>query len=126
MTALQVRDCPEDVYEGLRQAAARDGRSLSQEAVFVLRAALGRGSSPHVPAEPPREGTASPCASDVLARGRALASVDCLAYESPSARDERLERRKLTIEGLRSLPVFELPEGFPSPESIVREARDAR
>jgi plasmid stability protein len=40
MPLLQVRDCPEDVYQKLRFQAERDNRSVPQEAVVLLRDAL--------------------------------------------------------------------------------------
>jgi antitoxin FitA len=41
MPTLQIRDLPEDVYEGLAAAAQAEQRSLAQQAVVELRRALG-------------------------------------------------------------------------------------
>lgn len=37
MPALQVRDCPEDLYEELKRYALRDDRSLAQQTLHVLK-----------------------------------------------------------------------------------------
>lgn len=36
MPALQVKDCPIEVYERLRECAARENRSISQQTVTIL------------------------------------------------------------------------------------------
>lgn len=41
MPTLQIRDLPEDVYQGIAAAARAEHRSLSQQAVVELRRALG-------------------------------------------------------------------------------------
>ncbi|MBA2274774.1 MAG: hypothetical protein H0W21_12885, partial [Actinobacteria bacterium] len=40
MPSLQVRNIPDDLYEALRATADREGRSLSAQAVAILRRAL--------------------------------------------------------------------------------------
>lgn len=41
MPALQVKDCPIEVYEELRRCAARENRSISQQALTILEDYLG-------------------------------------------------------------------------------------
>lgn len=41
MPILQIRDLPDDVYQGIAAAARSEHRSLSQQAVVELRKALG-------------------------------------------------------------------------------------
>ena len=41
MPILQIRDLPDDVYQGMIAAARAEQRSLSQQAVVELRRALG-------------------------------------------------------------------------------------
>ena len=41
MPALQVKDCPVEVYERLRECAARENRSISQQTVTILEEYLG-------------------------------------------------------------------------------------
>jgi|MudIll2142460700_1097286.scaffolds.fasta_scaffold498312_2 plasmid stability protein len=40
VATLYVRDVPNDLYERLKDRAAQEGRSISQEAVRLLRVAL--------------------------------------------------------------------------------------
>ena len=41
MPTFQIRDLPDDVYQGVAAAARAEHRSLSQQAVVELRRALG-------------------------------------------------------------------------------------
>lgn len=41
MAPLQVKDCPDDVYEALRACASRENRSISQQTVTILQEYLG-------------------------------------------------------------------------------------
>lgn len=41
MPALQVKDCPTEVYEELRRCAARENRSISQQVLTILEDYLG-------------------------------------------------------------------------------------
>lgn len=43
MPTLQIRDIPDDVYQGVAAAARAEQRSLSQQAIVELRRALGTG-----------------------------------------------------------------------------------
>jgi antitoxin FitA len=45
MATLQIRDLPDDVYQGIAAAALAEQRSLSQQAVVELRRALGLGGA---------------------------------------------------------------------------------
>ncbi len=48
MPILQIRDLPDDVYQGIAAAARAEHRSLAQQAVAELRRALGLGDSERV------------------------------------------------------------------------------
>ena len=53
MASLQIRDMPDDLYESLKAKAAKDHRSLAQQAVILLGEALkagGRNSSRRIEA----------------------------------------------------------------------------
>jgi plasmid stability protein len=45
MALLQVRDCPDDLYKRLGQAAENDRRSIAQETVVLLRDVLNVAES---------------------------------------------------------------------------------
>lgn len=42
MALLQVRDFPDELYAALSQVAKRENRSITQETITLLQAALGR------------------------------------------------------------------------------------
>ena len=46
MATLHVRNVPDDVYEALRARAEREGRSMSAEAIAILRRTLMRRRDP--------------------------------------------------------------------------------
>ncbi|MBQ6452829.1 MAG: hypothetical protein IJJ14_00555, partial [Coriobacteriales bacterium] len=57
MPLLQVRDCPEDVYEALRERAKRENRSIAQQTITILQEHLGLrepSAKPAMPAQPSR------------------------------------------------------------------------
>lgn len=131
MTALQVRECPEDVYEGIRRQAGRDKRSIAQETVVMLRESLSlREVAPE--REQGEEGTNL---SDPLPRGSVngtphgvfrLAGARWGAHESKAVRDARIAKRREVLDSMRGLPPLAVPDGFPSPEQLVPEVRDSR
>ena len=41
MASLQIRDMPDELYESLKNRAAKDRRSLAQQALVLLTEALG-------------------------------------------------------------------------------------
>ncbi len=41
MSLLQVRDCPDDLYENLAGYARQENRSISQQTVYILKTVLG-------------------------------------------------------------------------------------
>jgi plasmid stability protein len=45
MTILQIRDLPDDLYAHLKLSAARNHRSIAQEAIVQLRTAQGIDTS---------------------------------------------------------------------------------
>ena len=46
--------------------------------------------------------------------------------EAEKPKTDYAERRQQVFERIDSLPPFELPEGFPTPQQIIRELRDQR
>jgi len=96
MTALQVRDFPQELYGQLRERAHAEHRSISQQTIVAIEAYLnGRYGLP------------------------ALVSEE-------DEQQKRISKRMAVFERLHALPRIEVSEGFPSPEEIVREMRDAR
>lgn len=48
MPIIQIRDVPDDLYQGVAAAARAEHRSLSQQVVVALRRALGLAGSNQV------------------------------------------------------------------------------
>jgi len=96
MPALQVRDFPEELYEELRVFAQQEHRSIAQQTIVAVQ--------------------------DYLTRQKA----DDEPSRKASAYIDHRERRRKVIERINSLPPFEVPEGFPTPQEIIRELRDSR
>ena len=53
MPALQVKDCPDDVYERLRACAAEENRSISQQTLTIIEEYLDMRKSGTAPAPKP-------------------------------------------------------------------------
>jgi plasmid stability protein len=47
MALLQVRNCPQDLYDKLSAAAEKDHRSITQETIALLEQCLARPETPH-------------------------------------------------------------------------------
>ncbi len=86
MTELHVRNLPRDLHELLRARAARQGRSMSGEALVILREALL-----HVD-QPPRR-------QDAIVRLAALRARNPLPSGAPLAQDLVREDRDATSIG---------------------------
>lgn len=99
MPALQVKDCPTEVYEELRRCAARENRSISQQALTILEDYLGF---------------------------RDFAQHDRSA--SASKRDDGntnyIEKRKRIFERMDRLPAIPVSERAPSSADILAEIRE--
>ncbi|MCL2757022.1 MAG: hypothetical protein FWD43_02945 [Coriobacteriia bacterium] len=96
MPALQVRDFPEQLYEELRVCAKREHRSIAQQTIVAVQ--------DYVRQEDER-------------LSKKMREVELF---------EMQKRRQKILEKLDALPTFTVPEGFPTPEEIVREMRDSR
>lgn len=113
MPALQVKDFPADLYEELRECAAAEDRSISQQTVRVLREYLQARRRLGE-----RVGFAvCPVAQEVSAK-RSQVEED--------ERDVRMGRRKKVFERIDALPKFEVPDDFPEPAELVRQMREER
>lgn len=99
MPALQVRDFPEHLYEELRICAQREYRSIAQQTIVAVQDYLTK-------------------------EGKRLEAAEQRAADLE--RLERIEQRRQVFERIDSRPPFEAPEGFPTPQQIIRELRDSR
>lgn len=98
MPALQVKDCPTEVYEELRRCASRENRSISQQALTILEDYLGfRDFAPHDRSSSRNRG---------------------------SERPNYIEKRKRLFERIDKLPPIPVSELAPSSADILAEIRE--
>ena len=108
MPLLQVKNCPERIYEGLRSLAISEHRTIAQQVLAILDDYLnGYTAQSNAPSASPRP--------------RSLYGY----RETPEEIAERIERRKKLFERIDRLPKITLPEGFNAAD-IVRECREER
>jgi hypothetical protein len=103
MPYLQVKDCPQELYDAVKASAAASYRSMGQQVMFMLTQELG---------------TSCEAGAPVRARvepGGAL-----------PVRDERVARREKTFAALDAMATPVVPPGFPSITAIIREGREER
>lgn len=98
MPALQVKDCPVEVYEELRRCAARENRSISQQALTILEDYLGFR-------EPVRDTRSSS------------------ARREHNEKTSYIEKRKRIFERIDKLPAIPVSELAPSSADLLAEIR---
>lgn len=98
MTALQVRDCPTELYKELSSEARRQNRSIAQQMLTILENHYGRGPQAHVPSQSDSRGT----------------------------RGERAARKRRLFEELGALPAFRIPAEYGDTATMVSRAREER
>lgn len=87
MPALQVRDFPEDLYEKLKEVAAREHRSVAQQTIVAVEAMVS-GEYAHAKEEPRRSlyldfDTEAKRAARIKKRQELFESAKALAEECP-------------------------------------------
>ena len=105
MPALQVKDCPADIYEQLRACAAQENRSISQQTLVILKEYLERRNAPQdsAPARPAR--------------------VVSLYANKPDDVDY-LSKFEKTLERIRKLPPIPVTDKVPSTVEILAQIRE--
>lgn len=104
MPALQVRDFPEDLYEKLKEVAAREHRSVAQQTIVAVEAMVS-GEYARAEEEPRRS--------------------LYLDFDTEAKRAARIKKRQELFESAKAHPLV-LPLDAPSPVDVVREAREER
>lgn len=108
MPALQVKDCPQDVYDALRLSAMHENRSISQQALTIIESYLGVRSGN--PRRRRRE--------DVTWSARA-------PHWEPAEKDiDYVEKRKRLFKNMENLPPLPVSNDLPSSAELVRQMRD--
>lgn len=114
MPALQVREFPDDIYEELKAAAAREHRSIAQQTIICVERFLREAS----------------------ARERKIENEGCWhrvtphsSYqqdESTREREARIAKRQEIFRRIDALPKLDLPNGALGPVDIIRGMREER
>ena len=112
MPALQVKDCPIEVYERLRECAARENRSIAQQTLTILEEYLGM-RAPSKAAIPIAQNE-----SRETERPRLLYSSD--------ERDETdyLSKHLAVFEEIAQLPPLPITEASPRADVILAQIRE--
>lgn len=104
MPALQVRDFPDDLYEKLKEVAAREHRSVAQQTIVAVEAMV----------------------SGEYARAKEESRRSLyLDFDTEAKRAARIKKRQELFESAKAHPLV-LPLDAPSPVDVVREAREER
>ena len=98
MPALQVRDFPEDLYEKLKEVAAREHRSVAQQTIVAVEAMVS-GEYAHAKEEP-----------------RHSLYLD---FDTEAKRAARIKKRQELFESAKAHPLV-------LPPDVIREAREER
>lgn len=99
MPSLQIKDCPQGIYDDLKLCALREDRSMAQQALHIIREYLRAYGEPQVPSE----------------------------VENRSGRSASQERVRQREALLKSVPgrkrITEVPAGYASVADMVRAQR---
>lgn len=107
MPALQIRDLPDNLYDGLKLRAMRKHRSLAQEATVAIERHLMVIEGGY---------------SGQYSGGNRDRSIYSMSDDE--GREERIAKRKAIFAEIASMPKVEIPEDFPSIVELVHMGRD--
>lgn len=112
MPALQVKDCPSDVYERLRACAAEENRSIAQQTVAILRLYLdGYGSTSF---------DSTPVVSRSVRRYRSAHSI----YEGECGSENYLAKREEAFRRIEKLHPIPITAERPRADVLLAEIRE--
>ena len=114
MPALQVREFPDDIYEELKAAAAREHRSIAQQTIICVERFLREASARERKTE--NEGY----------RHRGTSLPYCRQDESTREREARIAKRQEIFRRIDAFPKLDLPNGALGPVDIIRGMREER
>lgn len=120
MPALQVKDFPSDLYDGLRECAAEQDRNISQQTVHILREYLRAykqlgGSIGWEASGAESEANQKP-ALEIFTDGKVLDQEAKM----------RIERRKRAFEKIDALPKPKSSSNEPGAAELIRQMREER
>lgn len=104
MPALQVKECPAAVYDRLRECAARENRSISQQALTIIEGYLGM--------------------RDIGTPTDLMEATQNLHEPVLAAPENYLERRKKVFDRIAKLRPIPISEKAPNTADILRQIRE--
>lgn len=118
MPALQVKDCPADVYEKLRKCAEEENRSISQQTLTIIEDFLDLRERKRI-AEATK--AKAPTAND-----EPHMRVRIRPIYGPEANDgiDYAARWREKMQRIRALPPIPHIDGMPSAAEMIRQIRD--
>lgn len=111
MPALQVKEFPEDLYEELRECAAAEDRSISQQTLHILREYLNVYR---------KSGNDADCLVVTVSR------ADVAAVAGTDTSEDLVAKREKVLDDIDSMPKPKIPDDFPSSVEIIEEMREER
>lgn len=114
MPALQVKDCPQDIYDSLKLCASAEDRSMSQQTIHILRRFL----------KAYEQLGSNMSNTDQLIFGQVARGT---SYDDTNEQNyAAYESRAKLLNSISSLEPLSIPKGFPSVAGVIREDRDDR
>lgn len=110
MTALQVRDFPDDLYEQLKAYAASQHRSIAQQTIVAVEQMLATSNATH------------------YWDGELLYRVvrPHPDFDTEEERAARIEKRKKLFAEIEKLPKVDVPANFPDTAELIRQGHEER
>lgn len=105
MPALQVKDFPSDVYDDLRQCAAQEDRSISQQTIHILRRYLALYKT----------------------AARTSGSPEAVVFNTiEDATAARIKQREEVFRQIEELPPLDIPDEDDFIVKMIHEGREER
>lgn len=111
MTALQVREFPDELYEQLKEYAASQHRSIAQQTIVAVERMLSEVQN------------AQSSSTTMHASGW---NPRIISFDTEANRQARIAKRQALFAEIATLPKMEIPDDFPSIVELIHEARDER
>lgn len=105
MPALQVKDCPADVYERLRICAAENNRSISQQTLTIIQMFLDNRDA-------------------MSEAGRRPQTASRPSYAKAYDDTDYIAKRKKTFERIEALGLLPISPSAPSAVEILAQIRE--
>ena len=120
MPALQIKDCPQDVYVRLKESAARENRNISQQMLSIIERYLDAQDGAFASSFSGTAESALDRSSSFLSWG----SGACQYAEMRHTQNDFIEKRQAAFERISKLPPVKLNDDAATIADLVLESRD--